>query len=699
MPPRPSLQSLLLMAASTSAAAGDSGLLLAARRRFPAFAAAGGHRIRLLHSVSGARLPRRAELACCFGTAPAPVPAGPDVPRSRIVRSVEEKRACEERLGKLVQKLKNEGINMSQWRLGTFQRMLCPTCKGGSSEELSLSVFIRSDGLNATWNCFRANCGWKGNAQPDGVSKVHQAKRDTGNETDSGSDQEVKPNNTVKTYRKLREEDLGLEPLCDELVTYFSERMISPETLRRNNVSQRKWYNKIVIAFTYRRDKVLIGCKYREVSKKFSQEPNTEKILYGLDDIKQARDIIIVEGEIDKLSMEEAGYRNCVSVPDGAPAQVSNKLPDKDHDKKYQYLWNCKEYLDSASRIILATDADPPGQALAEELARRLGKERCWRVSWPKKNETEFCKDANEVLMFLGPRALKKVIEGIRGDELGIPTGWKCMDGLYKVVPGELTIVTGVPNSGKSEWIDALMCNINHQCGWKFALCSMENKVRDHARKLLEKHIKKPFFDARYGGSVERMSPDEFEEGKEWLNETFHLIRCEDECLPSVKWVLNLAKAAVLRHGIRGLVIDPYNELDHQRAPNQNETEYVSQILTMIKRFAQHHSVHVWFVAHPRQLHNWNGGPPNMYDISGSAHFINKCDNGIVIHRNRDPDSGPMDVVQVCVKKVRNKVIGQIGDAFLTYDRVTGEYKEADEDIVAKVVKQQMRQKQTSQHR
>uniref|UniRef100_A0ACD6A773 Uncharacterized protein n=1 Tax=Avena sativa TaxID=4498 RepID=A0ACD6A773_AVESA len=411
MPPRPSLQSILLMAAS--AAAGDSAPLFSVRRRFPAaFSAAGGHRTCLLHSLSGSRLPKRAELACFFGTTPTPeaLPAGPVVPPSRNVGSIEETRACEERIGQLLEKLKNEGISRKRWRLGAFNRTLCPMCKGGSSEELSLSVFIPSDGLNATWNCFRATCGWKSNAQPDGVSKVYQAKRDTGNETN----QDVKANHAVKTYRKLREEDLCLKPLCDELVTFFSERMISPETLRRNNVSQRKWNNKLVIAFTYRRDNVLVGCKYRELPKKFSQERNTEKILYGLDDIKQAHDVIIVEGEIDKLSMEEAGYRNCVSVPDGAPPQVSDKLPDKDHDKKYQYLWNCKEYLDSASRIILATDADPPGHALAEELARRLGNERCWRVTWPKKNETEFCKDANEVLMFLGPQALKEVIEGAK---------------------------------------------------------------------------------------------------------------------------------------------------------------------------------------------------------------------------------------------------------------------------------------------
>ncbi|KAJ0018428.1 hypothetical protein Pint_11339 [Pistacia integerrima] len=473
------------------------------------------------------------------------------------------------------------------------------------------------------------------------------------------------------------------------------------------------------------------------------QEKDAEKVFYGLDDIEGESDIIIVEGEMDKLSMEEAGFRNCVSVPDGAPAQVSTKdLPPEDKDTKYQYLWNCKQYLKEVSRIILATDGDAPGQALAEELARRLGRERCWRVKWPKKDEVNHFKDANEVLMYLGPQVLKEVIENAElypisglfnfkdyfaeidayyyrsfGDGFGISTGWRNLDELYNdycpvpidglvivacqkrdkrkgkwiyatepivhwsfciayVVPGELTIVTGVPNSGKSEWIDALICNLNHSVGWTFALCSMENKVREHARKLLEKHIKKPFFKAGYGGYAERMTEEELEQGKQWLSDTFSLIRCENDALPSIQWVLELAKAAVMRHGVRGLVIDPYNELDHQRPVSLTETEYVSQMLTKIKRFAQHHGCHVWFVAHPRQLHSWVGTPPNLYDISGSAHFINKCDNGIVIHRNRDPDAGPIDRVQVCVRKVRNKVAGTIGDAYLSYNRVTGEFVE-----------------------
>ncbi|XP_057863981.1 twinkle homolog protein, chloroplastic/mitochondrial isoform X3 [Cryptomeria japonica] len=486
----------------------------------------------------------------------------------------------------------------------------------------------------------------------------------------------------VKYRKKLTEDNLQLKEVSMEQISdYFAARCISRETLHRNGVMQAIRKNETVIAFTYRVKGQIVDCKYRYGLKQFEQENPYKVIPYGLDDIEGAKEIIIVEGEIDKLSMEEAGYKNCISVP---PIEK---------DSIFQYLYNFKEYFDQAIHIILATDADEPGKALAEEIARRIGREKCSRVVWPKLTEDKLCMDANEVLLYAGSQGLKKVIcdaehypiRGLYsfsdyfdeidayyqcrlGNELGLSTGWAGVDELYRVVPGELTIVTGVPNSGKSEWIDALMCNLNHLNGWKFSLCSMENKVREHARKLLEKHIKKPFFPTRYGDSLRRMSVDELEQGKMWLNETFCLIRYEDEALPSIQWVIKLAKAAVLRYGIQGLVIDPYNELDHQRPSNQTETEYVSQMLTLVKRFAQHYGCHVWFVAHPKQLQNWNGEPPGLYDISGSAHFINKCDNGIVIHRNRDENAGPLDQVQVLVRKVRNKMAGQIGEAYLSYN-------------------------------
>jgi twinkle protein len=111
-------------------------------------------------------------------------------------------------------------------------------------------------------------------------------------------------------------------------------------------------------------------------------------------------------------------------------------------------------------------------------------------------------------------------------------------------------------------------------------------------------------------------------------------------------------------------------------------------MLTKVKRFAQHYDVHVWFVAHPRtQRGTGTGGgsaslsAPSMYDISGSANFINKADNGIVVHR---PHTGALaeaegrdtQSTQILVRKVRNKLAGRIGDVALWYDRATGRYVE-----------------------
>jgi len=126
---------------------------------------------------------------------------------------------------------------------------------------------------------------------------------------------------------------------------------------------------------------------------------------------------------------------------------------------------------------------------------------------------------------------------------------------------------------------------------------------------------------------------------------------------------------------IRGLVIDPYNEIEHRRPPNMTETEYVSQLLGKVKRFAQNHGVHVWIVAHPAKIRReGNSLPvPTLYDISGSANWANKADLGIVVHR--DPETGPTRT-DIYIRKVRFKSVGKIGAASLRWDRATGRYAE-----------------------
>ncbi|KAI3455893.1 hypothetical protein Pfo_012556 [Paulownia fortunei] len=314
---------------------------------------------------------------------------------SKPTVSMDEEEEEEEKTDKVKRKLEALGINADCCTPGQYDLLYCPQCKGGQSIHRSLSCHISQNWSYAIWRCFHLQCGWAGQVFAD-TKKAYPS---------------VNTHGKINSSRSLTGESLRLEQLGDELLTYFAERMISKETLQRNNVMQVAGDQKI-IAFPYRRNGLLVGCKYRTVEKRFWQGKNTEKMFYGLDDIAEADEIIIVEGEIDKLSVEEAGYYNCVSVPGGAPQTVSLKeLPSPEKDTSFQYLWNCKEYLDEASRIILATDGDIPGQALAEELARRLGRERCWRVHWPKKDEVSSFKDANEVLMNLGADALRDAID------------------------------------------------------------------------------------------------------------------------------------------------------------------------------------------------------------------------------------------------------------------------------------------------
>jgi twinkle protein len=171
------------------------------------------------------------------------------------------------------------------------------------------------------------------------------------------------------------------------------------------------------------------------------------------------------------------------------------------------------------------------------------------------------------------------------------------------------------------------------------------------------------------------MSEDEVRRAMDWVVDHFYLIRADDEA-PTIDWILAAAKAAVLRHGIRGLVIDPYNEIEHKRPQNQNETEYVSQLLGKVKRFAQAHEVHVWFVAHPAKPQREKDGSlptPTLYDISGSANWANKADVGLVVHR--DPDRDPTRT-DICIRKVRFKSVGKTGMTSLRYERATGRYSE-----------------------
>jgi twinkle protein len=253
----------------------------------------------------------------------------------------------------------------------------------------------------------------------------------------------------------------------------------------------------------------------------------------------------------------------------------------------------------------------------------------------------------------------------------GEKTGWPMLDHHYTVVPGQFTILTGWPSSGKSEWLDALLVNLMGK-GWRFAIYSFENQpVSLHVTKLMEKLSGKPFGE----GPNERISQDEINEYEDEIDQHFRFADNEQEVF-SVNDCLEASEKWLLQHnGPRGLVIDPWNELDHWRPQGLSETEYISKTLTNIRRWARRNKVHVWMVAHPQKVRVEGKLPiPKPDMISGSQHWWNKADCAITVYRDFEKlDSQDVDIY---VQKVRFKHVGRQGVVTLKYDRISGRYHE-----------------------
>lgn len=251
----------------------------------------------------------------------------------------------------------------------------------------------------------------------------------------------------------------------------------------------------------------------------------------------------------------------------------------------------------------------------------------------------------------------------------GDSTGWSTLDPFYTVGQGQWTVVTGVPGSGKSEFVDAMAVNLAESGEWDFAIYSPENyPTRGHVVKLVEKRVRKPFGM----GPTERMTKAELEDGMFWLFERFFWISPE---LAEPEELLQMASQRRRPDKKLGVILDPWNTLEHQRG-GLSETDYVSKVLTKVTRIARETNAHIWLVVHPAKLNRDRDGKrpiPTPYDISGSAHWFNKADNIICVHRDKAQQTQD---VQILVQKVRFKHLGAIGDVTLKWDKVTGRYFE-----------------------
>ena len=460
-----------------------------------------------------------------------------------------------------------------------------------------------------------------------------------------------------------------------KVVDWFVTRGISAQTLKDLKVNEGSEFmpqtgkQENTIQFQYFMGDQLINVKYRDGRKNFKLYKGAEKVFYNINSIVGYDSCVITEGEMDVLALHEAGIKNVISVPNGATLNSNN----------LDYLDNCIDYFEDKEKIILAVDSDEAGQALQSELVRRLGAEVCYLVSF------DDCKDANEYLQKHGKEKLAERIAGARpvplenvttfrdiedevtdfvrnGFKKGYQVGLSNFDNIFSTYTGQFITVTGIPSSGKSDFVDQMVVGYNRNYGWKTAFASPENAPTYlHAHKLMRKTWEgMPTTSDIHG--------DKWNQVADHINDNYFFIDMERYTLESV---LRKGAELVKRKGIKCLVIDPFNKVRDVDCKTEDVNRYTMEYLTKIETFAKKYDVLVFVVAHPTKMYKDKDGKmeePTMYNIKGGGEWYDASYHGILVHRDYEAKT-----VKAKVLKVKFQNLGENGaEAHFKWEHKSG---------------------------
>lgn len=352
----------------------------------------------------------------------------------------------------------------------------CPFCHGGSHDDYETFAVNMSSGL---WNCRRGSCSKKQGNFKELCDFFGETHYDIENYT------QITKLNATKKKNFVKPSEDEFHEVTDDIITYFGRRMISEQTVRdwkimsddKGNIVFPFYWNNQLTYVKYRQPRPWSEVKkeYEEKLKTLPKEqsaklrkpakewimPNTQEILFGMDMVSYNRPLVICEGQIDAMSLYEAGVTNVVSVPAGV-----------DH---LEWINTCWEWLDNFAQIILFGDSDEPGVEMVQMLMKRLGEDRCMiakeypELIYQGKDYGRQCKDANEILRCYGPEGLKQAVDACEpapidgvvdvgmstySDPSMIPRIMTKIPGLDRKIgglkEGGLTVLSGQSGQGKS---------------------------------------------------------------------------------------------------------------------------------------------------------------------------------------------------------------------------------------------------------
>lgn len=546
-------------------------------------------------------------------------------------------------------------------RNGQVKVERCPFCNGGQNGDYdTFAVGLH----NGAWNCLRGKCTKKKGSfkeLAEFFGEDASATRGFGMPTETVKKQFDKPNPD------------DLHEITEEIVTYFAGRRISEQTLKDFGIAADDKGN-IVFPF-YDENNVLTYVKYRKPQKhkkedktpKEWQMANTKPILFGMNMVAFNKPLIITEGEIDCLSLYEAGCPNTVSVPAGC-----NNL---------DWINNNWEWLEKFNQIILFGDNDEPGMDMVSTLMKRLGEDRCMvpkeypELVYNGKDYNRACKDANEILIVYGPEALKQMVEScepapIKGildlasvpfvDPASVPRIMTKIPELDHMIggleEGGVSVFSGKRGEGKSTLAGPLMLQAIQQ---GHSVCAYSGELP--AYKFLEwimlqatesKYISYKT-DPRSGKNICYVSPVIQQRIKAWLSGKFFLYdNTVVQEISQTDSILKVFEACARRYGCKLFLVDNLmSALTSADEENKAQAKFTAQL----KAFASKYKAHVILVAHPRK--EKADSVFSNDSVSGSSAITNLAD--VVINVEKSPKG---------IRVTKNRSFGLTGFINCCYD-------------------------------
>lgn len=495
------------------------------------------------------------------------------------------------------------------------------------------------------------------------------------------------PEQTWRNYTKM----------SDGMVKFCEARGIHQSTLKELNVTEEVYYqpqaNKEMnnIVFNYFEGDTLVKKKYRSGGKHFTQTAQTKSIFYNINAAIGQEEVFIVEGEFDVLAMHQCGFKNTISIPNGA----------NDND---DFWINSEKYMQDVKKFYIATDNDEKGEIVADKIAQRLGRYRCVRVLFEDK-------DANGDLLKGGSDQVKEsILNGKRYPASGTYTAKDLAGGIYdlyenglpetlfpkhkcfgklkevfSVMRGHLVVSTGIPSHGKSNFTEWYVMNLMRDYNMKASFFSPEHSpMALHQTQFIEKFYGRNFWEDTF--NRKRIKKEEVKRYVEWANERLYITAPDDGEFPTWSWLLEKFKEQMFIYGVDIFVIDAFNKLEYDKS-NDSELSKIKSVLTKLTMFAQMNNVIIFLVVHPRKMikkDNDDYALPTLYDCSGSADFRNQTHDGFTIYRHftaNDQDGIDVNDVELVVQKVKMKFQGEINalERF-RFDSASGRYYAKNQD-------------------